>query len=198
MQFRPSRYPRHAVVDQSVGVPPVAGCLSSPTTGWGVVNSRVAGLNPHPHPFRQIAIFMDQYIEFVTNHPYMFAALAATIGMIVFVEYERMTSGASALSPLALTRLQNDGALVIDVRDENSFKSGHLIESLNVPLGQLEKRLGEIDKRKADPVVVVCENGMRAQRACKTLKKAEFTDLHHLAGGMAAWQKANLPTASRS
>ncbi len=141
---------------------------------------------------------MDQYIEFVTNHPYMFMALAATIGMIVYVEYERMTSGASALSPIALTRLQNDGALVIDVRDEASFKDGHLIDSVNVPQAQLEKRLGEIDKRKDDPVVVVCENGLRSQRACKTLKKAEFSKLHHLAGGMAAWQKANLPTANRS
>ncbi|MEM9603550.1 MAG: rhodanese-like domain-containing protein [Pseudomonadota bacterium] len=141
---------------------------------------------------------MDQYIEFVSNHPYMFLALAATIGMIVYVEYERLTSGGKAVSPIALTRLQNDGALVIDVRDDNAFKSGHLIDSKHIPMAQLEKRVGEIERRKDDPVVLICENGMRAQRACKTLKKHGFSTLHHLAGGINAWQKANLPTASKA
>lgn len=141
---------------------------------------------------------MDQYIEFVSNHPYMFLALAATVGMIVYVEYERLTSGGKPVSPIALTRLQNDGALVIDVRDDAAFKTAHLIDSRHIPMSQLEKRLGEIEKHKGDSVVVVCENGMRAQRATKTLKKHGFSSLHHLAGGISAWQKANLPTASKA
>ena len=141
---------------------------------------------------------MEQYLEFIGNHPYMFAALAATLGMIVYVEYERLSSGAASISPLAMTRLQNDGALVMDIRDDVAFTAAHVIDAVNVPLAQIEKRVGEFEKYKSQPVVVLCENGIRSQRACKKLKKAGFSQLHQLQGGMAAWEKANLPIASRA
>ncbi len=141
---------------------------------------------------------MEQYIEFVGNHPWMFAALAGTLGLLIFMEYERLTAAAKNISPLQATRLQNDEeALVLDVRDDAEFKRGHLINAVNMPLAQIEKRVNEISKHKDKPVIVVCETGMRSQRASKTLKKHGFENLHNLGGGMGAWGKANLPVATK-
>ncbi len=141
---------------------------------------------------------MEQYIEFIGNHPWMFAALAGTLGLLIFIEYERLTSAAKNISPMQATRLQNDEEiLVLDIRDEADFKRGHVINAVNMPLNQMEKRINEISKFKNKPVIAVCETGMRSQRASKVLKKHGFETLHNLGGGMGAWTKANMPVASK-
>jgi len=158
-----------------------------------------SGLVFRSEQLNHIRNIMEQYIEFVGNHPWMFAALAGTIGLLIFMEYERLTAAGKNISPMEATRLQNDGeVLVLDVREEAEFKRGHMINAVHMPMSQIEKRVNEISKFKAKPVITVCESGMRAQRACKTLKKHGFEDLNSLAGGMGAWGKANMPVASKS
>lgn len=142
---------------------------------------------------------MEQYIEFVGNHPMMFAALAGTIGLVIFLEFERLTAVAKTISPLEATRLQNDDeALVLDVREDADFKRGHLINAMHMPMGQIAKRVNEIAKHKEKSVIVVCESGMRSARACKTLQKNGFTTLFNLSGGMGAWGKANMPVSTKN
>ena len=45
------------------------------------------------------------------------------------------------------------------------------------------------------PVVTVCRNGMESAKAARRLVKAGFTRVHTLAGGIGAWQRADLPLA---
>lgn len=142
---------------------------------------------------------MEQYLEFIGNHPWMFAALAGTVGLIIYIEYERLTAPFKVISPVEATRLQNDDdAVVIDVREDAEFKRGHVINAVHMPLGQLEKRVNEIVKHKDRPVIAVCESGMRSQRACKSLHKHGFTKLNNLGGGMGAWAKANMPVSTKA
>jgi len=142
---------------------------------------------------------MDQYIEFIGNHPWMMAALAGTICLILFLEFERMSAVAKNISPMEATRLQNDAesVLVLDVRDEKEFATGHLINAVNIPVTQIEKRVNELKKYKTAPIIAVCESGMRSQRACKALEKEGFEQLNSLQGGMSAWAKANLPMSTK-
>jgi rhodanese-related sulfurtransferase len=53
----------------------------------------------------------------------------------------------------------------------------------------LPQRIGELDKFKGRPVIVVCQNGTQANRA-EALKKAGFAEVYGLNGGIAAWQQA--------
>lgn len=140
---------------------------------------------------------MQQLMEFIGNHMILVVAFAVTLGMIVFTEYMRMTSSASALTPLAATRLINDGEPVfVDVRDDAEFRKGHVIDARNIPVSKLESRIQELDKVKSRDVVVYCDNGMRSSRAIRTLKKNGFEKLHNLSGGLVAWQKASLPVVT--
>jgi len=62
-----------------------------------------------------------------------------------------------------------------------------------IPLGKLGERIGELEKYREKPVVVVCRSGARSANACALLGKQGFAEVYNLAGGMIAWQKASLP-----
>ncbi|MDD4929484.1 MAG: rhodanese-like domain-containing protein [Gallionella sp.] len=94
----------------------------------------------------------------------------------------------------ALQLINHKNALVLDVREPDEYKSGHLLNAKSVPLGKLKERIGELDKYKDKPVVVVCRSGNRSGSACVDLSKLGFTQAYNLTGGMMAWQKASLPT----
>ncbi len=97
-------------------------------------------------------------------------------------------------TPLQATQMINRGkTTVLDVRNSDEFAAAHVRDAKNIPLADLGKRLGELDKSKNRTVIVVCQNGARADRAARQLTAAGFTDVHALEGGLAAWQAAGLP-----
>ncbi len=141
---------------------------------------------------------MQQLFEFMGNHPLLIAAFAAILGMLVFTEYQRFFSGVPSLSPYAATQLLNEGnTLFIDVRDDKEFKTGHIKNARNIPVNQLDKHMHDIEKHKDSDVVVYCDNGMRTSRVTGKLKKAGFSKLSTIAGGLAQWEKANLPLVNK-
>lgn len=86
------------------------------------------------------------------------------------------------------------GLQIVDVRDANEFAGplGHIAGARPIPLGDLEKRVGELSTDR--PVVTVCRSGARSAQATTILKKAGFTKVANLAGGMLRWRAQNLPT----
>lgn len=100
------------------------------------------------------------------------------------------------VSTLQATQLLNQGkAIVVDVREPAEFSTGHLRDAKNIPLGELSKRLGELDKFKSKAVIAVCQSGARSAKAAGQLKKAGFNEAYSLDGGVAAWQTQGLPLA---
>jgi rhodanese-related sulfurtransferase len=93
----------------------------------------------------------------------------------------------------ALQLINHKNAFVLDVREPDEYKAGHLLNAQLIPLGKLRERIGELKKYKDVPVVVVCRSGNRSGTACVTLGKEGFSQAYNLAGGVMAWQKANLP-----
>lgn len=104
----------------------------------------------------------------------------------------------SKLTLLQATQLINQGkTLIIDVRDSEQFAAGHLRDAKNIPLKDLPQRISELDKFKSKSVVVVCQTGVQSGKAESVLKKAGFTEVYGLAGGIAAWQTQGLPTTAQ-
>ncbi len=95
--------------------------------------------------------------------------------------------------PAALQLINHKNALVLDVREDAEYQLGHILNSMLVPLGKLDERVGELEKHKEQPIVVVCRTSNRSTSACRWLVTHGFTQAYILAGGMTAWQKANLP-----
>jgi rhodanese-related sulfurtransferase len=96
-------------------------------------------------------------------------------------------------STAALQLINHKSAVVLDVREPSEYEAGHVLNSKLIPLGKLKERTGELEKHKEQPIVVVCRSGNRSGTACFLLAKQGFSQAYNLAGGIQAWQKANLP-----
>ena len=81
--------------------------------------------------------------------------------------------------------------LVLDVRTPREWNGKHIEGSVNVPLGHLEERLGELSRDRT--MAVMCAGGYRSAIAASLLGRHGFAHLIELAGGMAAWEAAHLP-----
>ncbi len=129
---------------------------------------------------------------------WMLVALAVVSGaMLVWSFVGARLSGVEQADTLKATRLYNDDALVLDVREDKEYAEGHIPKAKHIPLGQLADRLNELDKFRNKPVLVTCRSGQRSARACGMLKKAGFETVYNQAGGIIAWERANLPVSKK-
>jgi len=81
--------------------------------------------------------------------------------------------------------LVSAGALLLDVRTEGEFSSGHLPNALNIPLGELGARMSKLEPKER-PVVVYCASGVRSAAAAGALRSAGFAKVKNL-GAMTRW-----------
>ncbi|MDO8313127.1 MAG: rhodanese-like domain-containing protein [Sideroxyarcus sp.] len=89
--------------------------------------------------------------------------------------------------------MQKEGALLLDVREQDEYAAVHAPGSTLIPLGELSSRLAEIQKYKNKPIAVVCRSGRRSAQGVELLRKAGFTQAVNVEGGMSAWESAGLP-----
>jgi rhodanese-related sulfurtransferase len=132
-------------------------------------------------------------LKFVTDNLILVAVAFISGAMLVWPAVRRGTAGAS-LSTLQATLLINQqNALVLDVREAADYEKGHMLNARNIALGELESRAAEIEKYKAKPLIVVCDDGNRSGRAATALRKQGFEQVFTLSGGIGAWRQAGLP-----
>jgi rhodanese-related sulfurtransferase len=74
---------------------------------------------------------------------------------------------------------------VLDVREKDEVKKKRIPGSVWIPLGELRKRITELDKSKE--TVVHCESGLRSYKACLRLRHEGFEDVKNVDGGMLCW-----------
>ena len=82
-------------------------------------------------------------------------------------------------------RLVEAGARLVDVRTTEEFAAGHIPGAVNIPVQELDRRIGELEPKDA-PVVVYCRSGNRSGRATRVLKGAGYAKVHDL-GAMSRW-----------
>jgi phage shock protein E len=80
--------------------------------------------------------------------------------------------------------------VLLDVRTDNERKQGTIKGSHHIPLHQIVKRMGELEKHKGKEIVCFCQTGSRSISAAITLKKHGFR-IANLEGGMAEWNFVN-------
>jgi len=106
------------------------------------------------------------------------------IAGLLFWKYQ--TARRSPEEVAALHQEVEEGALLLDVRSESEFNSGHLEGALNIPVGQLSDRLEELEDKKRS-IVVYCESGGRSGRAAKMLQSEGYESVHDL-GSWRNWE----------
>ncbi|MCY4094118.1 MAG: rhodanese-like domain-containing protein [Gammaproteobacteria bacterium] len=102
-------------------------------------------------------------------------------------------SGHSISSQQLVNLVNQQKAVVLDVRDTSEYSAGHITDAINIPHSSLQTRLKEIEKFKERPIVIVCKMGQHAGSMGTMLKKAGFRNVSRLRGGLSAWQAENMP-----
>ena len=87
--------------------------------------------------------------------------------------------------------LETGAGILIDVREYAEFAGGRVSGAKLFPLGEIERRISELDHSK--PIYVMCRTGNRSSQAQKKLQNLGFTNVVNVAGGFEAWKKADLP-----
>ncbi|MCX8521030.1 MAG: rhodanese-like domain-containing protein [Rhodoferax sp.] len=131
-------------------------------------------------------------MKFILDN-WMLISLALTSGgMLLWPALKG--ANATGVSPAAAVQLINrEKAVVVDVRDSSEYAAGHLGAAKNIPLPDLETRLGSVVKNKTLPLILVCHTGKRSARAVAIAKKLGYAQALSLGGGLVAWRAANLP-----
>ncbi|WP_163783028.1 rhodanese-like domain-containing protein [Myxococcus vastator] len=108
----------------------------------------------------------------------------ATFVGLLFLACARPRPGDAAVGAEARRRVEA-GATLVDVRTPEEYAAGHLPGAVNIPVGELARRLGELGS-PGTPLVVYCRSGARSGRAERLLKAQGFQDVFNL-GPMSAW-----------
>ena len=89
--------------------------------------------------------------------------------------------------------MKNSGAVVVDVRESDEWRQGHIPEAIFIPRGFLELRVEEKVPDHKAPVIVQCASGTRSLLASRTLREMGYENLYNLNGGFNAWKDKGLP-----
>jgi rhodanese-related sulfurtransferase len=134
---------------------------------------------------------MDLFLQFLAAKWYLVGPWLVLIVMLIVLEQRR---GGSSVSPAQLTDLVNrEQGVVLDVRDAKDFRAGHIVDSIHIPHAKVPQQLGDLEKYRERPIVVVCKMGQSAGTVCRALKQGGFQRVYKLGGGLAEWQGSQLP-----
>ena len=136
-------------------------------------------------------------MEFIVKN-WPLVTIAALSGGMLLWPLLRKGVGGPWVNTLQATQLMNrDDAVVVDLRPAADYAKGHILGAKSLPLAELEKRAGELDKHKAKPVILHCADGNRAGSGVALLRKNGFANVVNLSGGFGAWQAAGLPVEKK-
>lgn len=145
--------------------------------------------------FARYLLLMAQFIEFVGNH-WILSSL--WVGLVVALIVHLNKTGSQGVSAQqAVTLINRTDGRVLDVRDKKEFEAGHIVDAINIPVTKLSASLGQLEKYKSKPLIVVCKAGQQSGEICKTLKEAGFDQVVRLSGGMSEWRAQNLPLVQK-
>ena len=103
-----------------------------------------------------------------------------------------------SLTPAAVKTMLGDGKelALIDLREELTFSQNHLLWARSVPLSRIELRFARLVPRLTTRIVLCDDNDGLVERAVEILRRAGYSNLAYLDGGIAAWEKGGLVTFS--
>ena len=135
---------------------------------------------------------MELFFQFVSHQWHLFGLLALLLTGLAY--YESRKAGPQ-VSPQQLSLLiNNEDAVIVDVRPAKEYKTGHIVDAVNIPYSQLSEQAGQLEKHKDRPLVLVCKMGQHAGGMAKQLKAKGFEPVYRLRGGMMEWTSAQMPT----
>jgi rhodanese-related sulfurtransferase len=134
--------------------------------------------------------------QFVLHHWQMVVAFVGLLVVLMVYEYYSLKKNGRAISTAqAIEQINHFSAEVIDLRPAEIYKKGHIIGAIRATATDFQS--AKFQQYKDKPIILVCSRGLEAQGLAPKLRKEGFAQVMTLAGGVSAWQAANLPLVKK-
>lgn len=143
--------------------------------------------------------FLPMAMTFAQKHSLLVLSWFAILGLVIYTFVKAAISKTKPVSNAeAISLMNNEEAVVVDLRTLDEFQRGHIINSINVlPTEIKNHNLGKLEHHKNTPIIVADINGALATSSAELLAKQGFARVYVLKEGIAAWAGANLPLVKK-
>jgi rhodanese-related sulfurtransferase len=118
-------------------------------------------------------------------------AIASTLGLAACAD---STAAADSVTlDVARQALDSGSAILIDIREPDEHATGVAPGARLLPMKQLARRLAEIPKDPAQPVLLICRTQNRSSATLRALKEQGYTNVRYVDGGMSEWARRGWP-----
>ncbi len=100
------------------------------------------------------------------------------------------------ISPNETKRQLDRGAVVIDVREDNDWREGHIEGAKHLSRGIVELEIEDEIPDLNQPIICYCGGGSRAALVTESLQKMGYKNVRSIRGGFRAWKAAGLPNTT--
>lgn len=138
---------------------------------------------------------MQEIMQFIGRNPILCIAWLVLLAAVLYTTFKGVASKVKLITRGEATRLINkEEAVVVDLRQRDDFRKGHIVDALNVlPTEIKANNFGELEKHKSKPIIMADGSGMQSQESANLLVKAGFEQVYVMKDGITGWSGENLP-----
>jgi len=93
----------------------------------------------------------------------------------------------------AKAEMDKGNVVILDCREPDEYKAGHIPGAVNIPLGQMEFKIEEKFPDRNTRIIMYCKSGVRSSLACCRIDPMGYKNVVNLQGGWEAWLEAGYP-----
>lgn len=94
-------------------------------------------------------------------------------------------------------RTRGENFLLLDCREADEYQTAHIEGAVLLPMSEIQERLGELEGKQQQRIVVHCHHGGRSLRVARWLQGQGFTQVQSMAGGIDDWSVRIDPSVPR-
>jgi len=134
---------------------------------------------------------MGLFLAFLVEQWILFGALLVCVFLLLNHESRK---GGDKITPQQLVnKVNQEEAVVVDIRESAEYKQGHIVDALNIPYNKFADNMAELEQYRDRPIVLVCKMGQHSSAIGKILAEKGFAKVSRLNGGLMEWQNLQLP-----
>lgn len=136
---------------------------------------------------------MHEFITFLSSHSVLTAAIIVVLFSVMIVEFFRAKRSNFEVKPIqAIQLINHDNAVVIDIRSNEHYRKGHIINAYSMNAQDLNQSVKKLEKFWTRPILIVCGTGAESQKLAASLLKRGY-NAYSISGGIRAWSEAQMP-----
>lgn len=136
---------------------------------------------------------LHQFTQFVIHHWLLLAAFVVVLVMLIMEEVRAQSARGYVSVAEATALINREDALIVDLRDANAFRDGHIINSKNIPLVDFSRQMDKLSTHRERAIILVDASGLKTHTTAETLRKAGWQKVSVLKGGFDFWKSEGMP-----